>query len=451
MFILNFYKYNELMQNKLIINIILANLLWSFIPVVVEDLFLEVSIIMVIFLRFLISGFALLILAVILVFINNKRSKNETISLRLLFKNLLHKNRRFFDIKNISYYFYLGFFGIILNVIFFFLTLKTTSITFTMIGFLLSVIFIAFYEKGVNFEKFDIFKVLYIIILFFTIILLIFVGGTGAALRGRPLTLNGIIYLLIFSISISFLYIAINRDAYSMEETKIINKNKNYKIPRFLIKMSISFLMGVICMIPLALIIYILPIETDLTYEISTFFNQFSNFFVILSKWELIFLIIFSTIIPYLLIFLANVNWKSENLTYSQWSSILNVIDPMGSIIFSIIFVNEYFPHEILIIFIFLLGVTFVLRYSHEVKNLVQAVLLLKIKKGAINRITLHVFKYYGITSIIALVGIHDLLLNIKTSSIRDFYNLINTRLKPLTDIKNIEILFINKIVKSPN
>ncbi|MFX1349356.1 MAG: EamA family transporter [Promethearchaeota archaeon] len=439
------------MQNKLIINIILANLFWSFIPVVVEDLFLEVSIIMVIFLRFLISGFVLLILAMFFVLINNKRSHNISISLRFLFKNLLHKNRRFFDIKNISYYFYLGFFGIILNIIFFFLTLKTTSITFTMIGFLLSVIFIAFYEKGVNFEKFDIFKVLYIIILFFSILLLIFVGSTGAALKGRALMLNGIIYLIIFSISISFLYIAINRDAYSLEETKMINKNKNYKIPRFLIKMSISFLIGVICMIPVLLIIYLLPIETDLNYEISTFFIQFRSFFIILGRWEIIFLIIFSTIIPYLLVFTANVNWKSENLTYSQWSSILNVIDPMGSIIFSVIFVNEHFPPDLLIIFIFLIGLTFVLRYSHEIKNLVQAVLLLRLKKGSVDRITLRVFKYYGVTSIYVLVGTHDLLLNIKISSIRDFYNLVNMRLKPLTDIEDIEILFINRIIKTPS
>lgn len=440
----------EIMKNKFIINLILANLLWSFIPVIVEDLFLEVSIIMVIFLRFLISGFVLLILAVILVIINNRRSINESISLRFLFRNLFHKNRRFFDIKNISYYFYLGFFGVILNIIFFFLTLKTTSITFTMIGFLLSVIFIAFYEKGVNFEKFDIFKVLYIIILLFSIIILIFVGGTGAALQGRPILLNGIIYLLIFSISISFLYIVINRDAYSTEEIKIINKNKNYKIPRFLIKMSISFLIGVICMIPLTLIIYILPVRTDLTYEISTFFTQFRIIFLILGRWEIIFLIIFSTIIPYLLIFIANVNWKSENLTYSQWNSILNLIDPMGSIIFAVIIVNEYFPPELLIIIIFLLVFTFVLRYSHEVKNLVQAVLLLKLKKGSINRITLRVFKYHGIMSTYALVGIHDLFLHIKLSSIKDFYNLINTRLKPLNEIRDIEILFINKIEKTP-
>lgn len=65
------------MQNKLIINIILANLLWSFIPIIVSDLFVEVSIIMVIFLRFLISGFVLLILALILVLINNKFRKKK--------------------------------------------------------------------------------------------------------------------------------------------------------------------------------------------------------------------------------------------------------------------------------------------------------------------------------------------------------------------------------------
>jgi len=438
------------MQNKLIINIILANLLWSFIPIIVSDLFVEVSIIMVIFLRFLISGFLLLILALILVLINNKFTQKKSISIKFLFENLFHKNRRFFNIKNISYYLYLGFFGVILNIIFFFLTLKTTSITFTMIGFLLSVIFIAFYEKGVNFEKFDIFKVLYILILLFSIILLIFVGSTGATLKGKPVMLNGIIYLLIFSISISFLYIVINRDAYSKEEIKLINKNKDYKIPRFLIKMAMSFLLGVVCMIPLAFIIYLLPVETDLTYEVSTFFSQFRILLLILGRWEIIFLIIFSTIIPYLLVFIANVNWKSENLTYSQWSSILNLIDPMGSIIFSIIFINEYFPHELLIIVIFLLVFTFLLRYSHEVKNLVQAVLLLKIKKGSIKEVAIRVFKYYGVTSISALIGTQDLFLDVKISSIKDFYNLVNRRLKPLKEIENIDILFINKIEKIP-
>ena len=89
-------------------------------------------------------------------------------------------------------------------------------------------------------------------------------------------------------------------------------------------------------------------------------------------------------------------------------------------------------------------------RYSHEIKNLVQAVLLLKLKKGSINRIALHIFKYYGVMSTYALVGPHDLFLHIKIGSIKDFYNLINTRLKPLNEIRDIEILFINKIEKVP-
>ncbi|MDX1798496.1 MAG: hypothetical protein R3255_07600, partial [Candidatus Lokiarchaeia archaeon] len=239
-------------------------------------------------------------------------------------------------------------------------------------------------------------------------------------------------------------------DAYSSEEMIIINKNRNYKIPRFLLKMSLSFLFGVLCMMPFVLIIYIIPFEMGLTNEIETFFSQFKDILMILGRWDIIFLIIFTTIIPYLLIFIANVNWKSENLTYSQWNSILNLIDPMGSIIFSVIFVHEYFPYELLTIVIFLLVFTFALRYSHEVKNLVQAILLLKLEKGSINRIALRVFKYYGVISSYALVGARDLLLNVKTNSIKDFYNLINLRIKPLNEIKNIEILFINKVVKTP-
>ncbi|MBA7667401.1 hypothetical protein ES703_75489 [subsurface metagenome] len=123
------------MSNKLLINIVIANLLWSFIPIVVSELFLEVSIIMVIFLRFLISGAFLFLLALILIIYNNKLTQNKEIPIKSLFKNLFHPNRRFYHIKNIYYYWLLGFFGIILHLIFFFLALKTTSIIFAMTGY----------------------------------------------------------------------------------------------------------------------------------------------------------------------------------------------------------------------------------------------------------------------------------------------------------------------------
>lgn len=433
------------MANKLLINIIVANLLWSFIPIIISGLFQDVSIIMIIFIRFLISGIILLFLAFLIVILNNKVSKNEEIPLGLLLRNLFHKNRRFYDLKNIIYYGLLGFFGIILHIIFFFLTIKTTSISFTMSGFLISIILIAFYEKGVYFEKFDIFKVLYLVMLTFSIIILIAVSATGAILKGKPIGVNAIIYLLIFSVTISFLYISINNDAYSKEEIKTINEINIYKIPRLLIKMSFSFLLGTLLMIPFVFIIFLIPVQTDLTFEVIQFFQQLPQFIRIMSRWEIIFLIIFSTIIPYLLVYIANANWKATYLTYTQWSSILNLIDPLGSLIFAVVLVNEYFPYEYLIIVIFFFSITIIFRYAHEVKNLVQAIALLNLKKGAISTIPTKILKYHGVQSAHALIGTNDLLVNIKISSIKDFYYLINNRLKPIREVNNLEILFINK------
>ncbi|MFW9827218.1 MAG: Lrp/AsnC ligand binding domain-containing protein [Candidatus Thorarchaeota archaeon] len=439
------------MRNKLLINIVIANLLWSFIPIVVSGLFLEVSIIMVIFLRFLISGIILFLLALILTLLNNRFTDNKEIPLKLLFTNLFRSNRRFYHIKNIYYYWLVGFFGIILHLIFFFLTLKTTSIIFTMIGFLLSIILIALYDKGVNFEKFDIFKVLYIIMLVFTIIILAFIGIIGGNLKGKPITFNGILYLLVFSITISFLYISINRDAFSKDEAKLITKNKYYRIPRFLIKMSVSFLLGTLSMIPFILIFTVLPFPNELKYESTQFFIQLFDFSVILGRWEILYLIIFSTLIPYILIFIANTFWKSEHLTYSQWSSILNLIDPMGSILFSVILINEYFPFDMLIITIFLLVITIVFRYAHETKNLVKAYILISLKKGEIKSTILKILKYNGVISVYALIGTFDLLVDVKVSSIRDLYSLVDNRLKPIDEVKNLEILFINKTEKLSN
>ena len=61
----------------------------------------------------------------------------------------------------------LGFFGIVLHIIAYFMALKTTTIAFTMIGFQISIILVAFYEH--ESEKLDLFKILYLIILIFSI------------------------------------------------------------------------------------------------------------------------------------------------------------------------------------------------------------------------------------------------------------------------------------------
>ena len=432
--------------SKYILNLIVANLFWSFIPIVVTGLFAEISILTIIFLRFFISGIFLFFTALMIVFINNTINREKKISIKELIYNLRHKNRRFYNIRTYNYYFLIGFFGIILHIIFYFLALKKTSIPFAMIGMLMTIIFISLYEKGVNYEKFDIFRILFIVMLSFSIISITFVSLQGAELKGNPIELFGFIYLVLYSITGSFLYISIDRDSSSKRELENVNINKYYKIPRALIKMSISFISGVIILVSFSFLIAILPIETDITEEAISFFKDFTVLFAILSRWEILYLIIFATIIPYLLIFLANVNWRSKNLTYSQWSSILGLIDPISTLIFSVLLINEFFPHEYLIIIVVFLIITIVLRYAHEVNNIVQVKILLKIKKGCLNKIPLKILKLYGVREINSLIGEFDLMLHVKVNSFKDFHYLINRKLKSINEILDLKVQFVDKI-----
>jgi len=436
------------LPSKYLSNLIIANLLWSFIPIVVTGLFSEISILTIIFLRFFISGIVLFVIAILLVFINNYLNKDKKISLKELFLNLRHKNKRFYRIRQYNYYFLIGFFGIILHILFFFLALKKTSIPFVMIGMLMTIIFISIYEKGVNYEKFDTFRVLFIVMLSFSILIITFVSLQGAEIKGDPIELLGFIYLVLYSITGSFLYISIDRDSFSKKELIDININKYYKIPRALIKMAIAFISGIILLILASILITLLPFETDITQEANAFFNELQFIFVILGRWEIIYLIIFATILPYVLIFLAKVNWKTTILTYSQWSSILGLIDPMSTLIFSVILVNEFFPHGYLIIVIVFLVITIVLRYAHEIRNIVQAKILLKIKNGSLKLMPIKILKYYGVRKIESLIGRYDLMLHVKVNSFKDFHYLINRKLKLIDDIVAIEVQFVDKIEK---
>jgi len=317
-----------------------------------------------------------------------------------------------------------------------------------MIGMLMTIIFISIYEKGVNYEKFDTFRVLFIVMLSFSILIITFVSLQGAEIKGDPIELLGFIYLVLYSITGSFLYISIDRDSFSKKELIDININKYYKIPRALIKMAIAFISGVILLILASILITLLPFETDITQEANAFFNELQFIFVILGRWEIIYLIIFATILPYLLIFLAKVNWKTKILTYSQWSSILGLIDPMSTLIFSVIIVNEFFPHGYLIIVIVFLVITIVLRYAHEVRNIVQAKILLKVKNGSLKLMPIKILKYYGVRKIESLIGRYDLMLHVKVNSFKDFHYLINRKLKLIDDIVAIEVQFVDKIEK---
>jgi drug/metabolite transporter (DMT)-like permease len=359
---------------------------------------------------------------------------------------ILNQNQRFLNLKNISYFTILGFFGIIMHLIWFFLGLKTTTIALTMIGFQISIILVAVYEHGVKTEKLGIFKILYLLILIFSIGIIIFVKLDEAIGQGETLNLVGLIYVILFGIFLTFFQITINRDRYSQEEIDIMTDNQTYKVIRLLIKVSLTFLLGILALIPFSLILLLIPLDLNLYNEVIKFFLEFHNLIPTLLQGQMLLLIIFSTIIPFLLVFISSVTWKPYNLTYSQWNSILTLIEPIGGLFFGVLFINEYFPWEFLIIVIFLLIISILFRYVHETTNVVNAYLFMKLQRGVLPSLALKLLEYHGVNKVEHITGLFDMRLTIKTNSIKDFYYLVNDKLRKLDEIKSIAIIFIDKI-----
>ena len=65
------------LTNKYIFNLIVANILWSFIPIVATGLFDDISIITIIVLRFLTSGIVLFVIAILIALVNNHFNKGR--------------------------------------------------------------------------------------------------------------------------------------------------------------------------------------------------------------------------------------------------------------------------------------------------------------------------------------------------------------------------------------
>jgi len=431
--------------------LILASILWSLIPAIVVNLFDQLSIFTILFLRFLIAGIFFFFLALLFIFFNNKKMNDPQmrILLRNLFKYINHRNKRFFNVKFIYYYCILGFFGIILQVIFYFLALKETTIAFTMIGYQISIILVAFYEHGVEAEKLDFFKVLYLIILIFCISIISHVQFQLYQHK-QPVSISFLGFLYVFSMAIcmSFLNISMGKESFSKEEIEFSNRNKNFKMVKLLFKISLVFLTGILFMIPFLLVVYFFPFSMILTKELMQFLFELTILPSILIKWEILFLIIFSTVIPYLLFFIASVNWNPYYLTFSQWESIVMLIEPIGGILFGVLLIGEFFPLDFLIIVLFLLSISILLRYAHESRNKVNALILLKYKFHLFKGLPLKLLKLNGITRVESLIGTHDLLLTVKTNSIKELYYLINTELKTKLEMDDVEILFMTQINK---
>jgi len=73
---------------------------------------------------------------------------------------------------------------------------------------------------------------------------------------------------------------------------------------------------------------------------------------------------------------------------------------------------------------------------------------MIKRSKGTMDKLALKLLKNDGVYGVQYLVGTYDMILSIKSNSIRELYYLVNDKIRKLMEIKEIKILFINEINK---
>ena len=86
-------------------------------------------------------------------------------------------------------------------------------------------------------------------------------------------------------------------------------------------------------------------------------------------------------------------------------------------------------------------------RYAHETQNKINAYVLLTHNRSSLVELPLKLLKLDGVSSLQSLIGIHDIMLNVKMNSIKSFHLLMN-KLRGFNEIQDIKILFIDKINK---
>ncbi|MHA1385522.1 MAG: hypothetical protein ACTSR3_17345 [Candidatus Helarchaeota archaeon] len=380
--------------------ILITTVMWGLIPWPFLYLSESIeSILMISFVRAMISVFGGFLFIFILIMMNsyyNKRSKRSwfqyspqdfkkqiTGFLPTSKKDIINNKKT--RIPYFFYYFALGTFYI-LSVIFYFFSYQLLGIIFSAILNTIATIFIvALYNLGRRLEQMDTIKISY---------LLIFLVAGILTIMSSPETTSGIsaiygLIALIFTILFWTFFVIISGfdDFTEYEKERILSfkdESTNFQITKSIVKVTFFFISSLIALLIIAFTISILPLQaTSIGIEISKFLAEFQNLpMIMLNVWTWV-LGITSTIIPYIIYFSSQYNWPSRSLKWDQWVTILSIFEPFTSIFVGFLIGNEgvRFNLGLLSLALILMSLTMLLRYYHE-KNSLKSVILLKIKPG---------------------------------------------------------------------
>ncbi len=464
-------------MKKKILLLAVINILWGLIPIATQDFFAKYSLFSVVFVRFLISGLFLLILAIL-------GGKTAGISIQEYKTYLFSENSKFFQLPQWVYLLLIGGIGMNANIILFFWGLKEVGAIITAMGFIIALIILTFLNWGLRKEEFSGFKTMYLVILIITLIILAAVSsvpieeGGISGTSSNPsnnfnglfegLTYGGISLVVLYGLSLVLFIITSDTDQLSTNEFPILKKRSSYEMFRSFMKLAMIFIFSALSLLVILSILYysmgIPNIPTD-TLEVNTAIDeillQIDQFFGDLERgvwwkiplsWNGLTLIFFTTIIPYIIYYRLAESWKEG--TFDLWAGVLQIVEPIINIIVGVTFLNENFPVEWLLVIIILLCIAIFIKYISETQAQIQAIILIKLNplNGEnpldTNEIIKRLYRIKSIRQIHSIMGEFDLMCTVSSPTKKYLNLIVQKQLNTIPRISNYQILIITDNVK---
>jgi len=408
---------------------------------------------------------------------SNRDSQSQYLSFNLLLKYFLiyhpnEINNKFFNTKRIFHYFLIGVDLIVFSIPFYYFGFKLVGVSITTIFIsCFTIITITIINITRKEEDFNILSITYIILILTSVILI----GFGRYNLSININIIGGIPYLIIGIAAWILFILLTERS-SNQPNKLItipkslpdlnqieskrkkiqlidkffflNRTKYTNIIYSIIQNFYVHLFGITSIVVFCLILYFIPSSSIINVEIRSFFQiPFSEFVKILFNFKIFMTGFLCTVIAYLFLFGSASIWPPNALKYSQWNSILTVVEPTIGLYIGFFIGNELIRIDYLILTTILLISSLLIRYFYELKALMNLIIFLKLKIGlskSYQDLFNNLLKFKEVKLARCITGADwDVYIELDVRSINRFYKICDL-IQNNEVVKNLKYYFIS-------
>ncbi|MEM2636858.1 MAG: hypothetical protein QXL15_00755 [Candidatus Korarchaeota archaeon] len=217
-------------------------------------------------------------------------------------------------------------------------------------------------------------------------------------------------------------------------------KSKTHSIGVVMLRNGISFLSGALMVLGVAAVYSFIYEDAELIRAITEF--QVDKAFPL--NYYVILLVILYTLIPYFMYWYSSTIWPPDAMSFSQWASILNLLETAISTLLSRYVLGEEVNEITFLAAVSFLFVTLMLRYFHESRERVHTLLLIGVAPSKHQSVISRLVKMNEFSSVWSISG-EEFLVMVKYIS--DNHHELEKKLGELKSIDGISSIRVLEIL----